>query len=180
MCWTLKWRLGPELNRRTGICSPLHHHSATEPVVLQSSGLHRLKEPSSPLMGVPGPWTQPLNEKTPLLERGSNAESKTGAGNEVRTRDLNLGKVALYQLSYSRVVGALLSLRRGALSTFFLRSRRISLLSGRNAPARTTGARRPSYRPPSTRVSARWPPPAARNRSYRWEEARASSSTAAG
>ncbi len=27
---------------------------------------------------------------------------KNGAGNEVRTRDLNLGKVALYQLSYSR------------------------------------------------------------------------------
>ena len=26
----------------------------------------------------------------------------TGAGNEIRTRDLNLGKVALYQLSYSR------------------------------------------------------------------------------
>ncbi len=26
-----------------------------------------------------------------------------GAGNETRTRDLNLGKVALYQLSYSRV-----------------------------------------------------------------------------
>ena len=26
-----------------------------------------------------------------------------GAGNEARTRDLNLGKVALYQLSYSRV-----------------------------------------------------------------------------
>lgn len=25
-----------------------------------------------------------------------------GAGNEARTRDLNLGKVALYQLSYSR------------------------------------------------------------------------------
>ena len=28
---------------------------------------------------------------------------RTGAGNESRTRDLNLGKVALYQLSYSRV-----------------------------------------------------------------------------
>ena len=28
-----------------------------------------------------------------------------GAGNEVRTRDLNLGKVALYQLSYSRFGG---------------------------------------------------------------------------
>jgi hypothetical protein len=28
---------------------------------------------------------------------------QTGAGNETRTRDLNLGKVALYQLSYSRI-----------------------------------------------------------------------------
>jgi hypothetical protein len=26
-----------------------------------------------------------------------------GAGNETRTRDLNLGKVALYQLSYTRI-----------------------------------------------------------------------------
>ena len=30
------------------------------------------------------------------------SHKKSGAGNEVRTRDLNLGKVALYQLSYSR------------------------------------------------------------------------------
>ena len=29
--------------------------------------------------------------------------SMSGAGNEIRTRDLNLGKVALYQLSYSRI-----------------------------------------------------------------------------
>ena len=28
---------------------------------------------------------------------------KPGAGDESRTRDLNLGKVALYQLSYSRI-----------------------------------------------------------------------------
>ena len=27
-----------------------------------------------------------------------------GAGNESRTRDLNLGKVALYQLSYFRII----------------------------------------------------------------------------
>ena len=27
-----------------------------------------------------------------------------GAGDEARTRDLNLGKVALYQLSYSRIL----------------------------------------------------------------------------
>ena len=30
-------------------------------------------------------------------------EPKTGAGNETRTRDPNLGKVVLYQLSYSRL-----------------------------------------------------------------------------
>ena len=30
-------------------------------------------------------------------------EENLGAGNESRTRDLNLGKVALYQLSYSRI-----------------------------------------------------------------------------
>ena len=35
-----------------------------------------------------------------------------GAGDESRTRDLNLGKVALYQLSYSRV----------QLSNFYCRS----------------------------------------------------------
>ena len=31
------------------------------------------------------------------------SDLQLGAGNESRTRDLNLGKVALYQLSYSRV-----------------------------------------------------------------------------
>ena len=33
---------------------------------------------------------------------------KSGAGNETRTRDPDLGKVVLYQLSYSRVAGAIL------------------------------------------------------------------------
>ena len=32
------------------------------------------------------------------------AKPTTGAGNEVRTRDLYLGKVSLYQLSYSRTL----------------------------------------------------------------------------
>jgi hypothetical protein len=31
------------------------------------------------------------------------SREKNGAGDEIRTRDINLGKVALYQLSYSRV-----------------------------------------------------------------------------
>ena len=34
-----------------------------------------------------------------------------GAGNQVRTGDLNLGKVALYQLSYSRNVAVSCTVR---------------------------------------------------------------------
>ena len=41
-------------------------------------------------------------------------KKRIGAGNEVRTRDLNLGKVALYQLSYSRVTRSL-ALKAGGL-----------------------------------------------------------------
>jgi hypothetical protein len=39
-------------------------------------------------------------QMTPGAARGHG--SKTGAGNETRTRDPDLGKVVLYQLSYSR------------------------------------------------------------------------------
>ena len=52
-------------------------------------------------------------------------EGENGAGNEVRTRDLNLGKVALYQLSYSRValivIGVQASSTGGALCLLFKR-----------------------------------------------------------
>jgi hypothetical protein len=41
-----------------------------------------------------------------------------GAGNEIRTRDPNLGKVVLYQLSYSREVGRIL-LKSCFLSTIW-------------------------------------------------------------
>ena len=34
-----------------------------------------------------------------------------GAGNEIRTRDPNLGKVVLYQLSYSRLLNVSANLR---------------------------------------------------------------------
>ena len=34
--------------------------------------------------------------------KGVVTDSKHGAGDGIRTRDINLGKVALYQLSYSR------------------------------------------------------------------------------
>ena len=39
-----------------------------------------------------------------LVAQDVRSAPKYGAGNQVRTGDLNLGKVALYQLSYSRVL----------------------------------------------------------------------------
>jgi hypothetical protein len=39
----------------------------------------------------------------PNGESGESKQWPNGAGDGVRTRDINLGKVALYQLSYSRV-----------------------------------------------------------------------------
>jgi hypothetical protein len=45
-----------------------------------------------------------------------NAASNSGAGDESRTRDLNLGKVALYQLSYSRIASVLASISAHSLS----------------------------------------------------------------
>ncbi len=47
-------------------------------------------------------WPEPETQKR---KRRSNERRfrLTGAGNETRTRDPDLGKVVLYQLSYSRV-----------------------------------------------------------------------------
>lgn len=70
-------RLGSESNRRPRLCRPLHNHSATQPNTVLLKKL--------------------------LFLRASNS----GAGNETRTRDPNLGKVVLYQLSYSRINSSL-------------------------------------------------------------------------
>ena len=40
------------------------------------------------------------------LHPRSRTRMESGAVDETRTRDLNLGKVALYQLSYYRIIGA--------------------------------------------------------------------------
>ncbi len=51
-------------------------------------------------------WAANALATTPLPRANEKGEHcalpKSGAGNESRTRDLNLGKVALYQLSYVR------------------------------------------------------------------------------
>ncbi|MEY2875426.1 MAG: hypothetical protein RLZZ373_2797 [Pseudomonadota bacterium] len=60
-------------------------------------------EPVRPLSGkrrILSPQCLPISPPGRLI---SPRQDKTGAGNETRTRDLNLGKVALYQLSYSRI-----------------------------------------------------------------------------
>ncbi len=42
-------------------------------------------------------------DKTKKAQATNDTALEFGAGNRVRTGDLNLGKVALYQLSYSRI-----------------------------------------------------------------------------
>ena len=72
------WRREPESNRPLRICNPVHNRFAIAPCCRPEAG--RQKREAWASLSVP-----------------------SGAGDESRTRDLNLGKVALYQLSYSRV-----------------------------------------------------------------------------
>ncbi len=50
-----------------------------------------------------------LNKNTSASVSITSKNKNFGAGNEARTRDLNLGKVALYQLSYSRKTGVIVT-----------------------------------------------------------------------
>jgi hypothetical protein len=54
----------------------------------------------------------------PGLSPGACLES--GAGNETRTRDPDLGKVVLYQLSYSRIGAAHFNVCNGIVKRFDL------------------------------------------------------------
>ena len=83
------WRRGSESNRRTRLCRPLHNHSATPPGVQPRAPRKSARPPNEK-----GKPRFPFHELLKLWQ--------SGAGDESRTRDLNLGKVALYQLSYSR------------------------------------------------------------------------------
>ncbi len=83
------WRRGRESNPSRRLCRPLHNRFATSP-----EGIVRLLS-----------WTVMFH-----INRRRLASLHSGAGEESRTLDLNLGKVALYQLSYSRL-GVLLTTR---------------------------------------------------------------------
>ena len=73
----LNWRRDPESNWALRICNPMHNRFAIAPIgIKKGKQMHPHK-------------TNDMN---------------IGAGEESRTLDLNLGKVALYQLSYSRLM----------------------------------------------------------------------------
>jgi hypothetical protein len=63
-----------------------------------------------------GSWTEATKDGTvrswDTIVRFTGAK-RVGAGDGIRTRDINLGKVALYQLSYSRArrIATIVSLR---------------------------------------------------------------------
>ena len=78
---------------------------------------------------------------------------ESGAGNESRTRDLNLGKVALYQLSYSRVfsysakpciVGCIFMSVKSSVESQDFSNRAATLL--RAAVANTQSSKRQNYK----------------------------------
>ncbi len=92
-CHCQYWRRGSGSNRRRRLCRPLHNHFATPP------GEPHCTRDACALRGADA------NRITPSrMKKGSLASLpfEFGAGEESRTLDLNLGKVALYQLSYSR------------------------------------------------------------------------------
>jgi hypothetical protein len=62
-----------------------------------------------------------------LLRNESKPKKKIGAGNETRTRDPDLGKVVLYQLSYSRIEMLIASAVNLQLLKFLERETRLEL-----------------------------------------------------
>jgi hypothetical protein len=83
------WRRGPESNRASRICNPVHNRFVTAPYSVC------LGKPD----GFADIYMKPPMKKDSILKC---CPLYIGAGEESRTLDLNLGKVALYQLSYSR------------------------------------------------------------------------------
>ncbi len=82
------WRRHPDSNWGWSFCRALPYHLAMSPYYI----LCALNWNVSIFSGLPA--------------AAARAEKKYGAGDEARTRYLHLGKVALYQMSYTRVFAA--------------------------------------------------------------------------
>ena len=111
------WRRHPDLNRGSRICSPMPYHLAMAPssgdarcAALSAAGLRPLAKSSAAL---PPPSSQIQNSRFVFVQGCgasryinfcSSRNRKIGAGDEARTRYLHLGKVALYRMSYARMM----------------------------------------------------------------------------
>ena len=98
------WRRRPDLNRGWRFCRPLPYHLATAPneepkrsrgpertALLVPKRAKRLNHKHAERSGNQGPTERSV------LERGEGPPRRIiGAGNGIRTRDFDLGKVALY------------------------------------------------------------------------------------
>ena len=94
----MNWRRRPDLNRGWRFCRPLPYHLATAPIEPETQSgprwpaLHTVLARRCP----PSPPCRAASEgisQEPLDINGAKAD---GAGNGIRTRDFDLGKVALY------------------------------------------------------------------------------------
>ena len=91
------------------------------------------------LSGVPTGIRTPVPTVKGLCPRPlDDGDLDFGAGNEARTRDINLGKVALYQLSYSRAVRISILMNFQTLSSFLFI---FLLVRGGSAETRTLDRR---------------------------------------
>ena len=116
-CRCFFWRRHPDLNRGSRICSPMPYHLAMAPssgdarcAALSAAGL---RPPAKSSAALPPPSSQIQNERFEFVQ-GYGASRyinfcslrnrKVGAGDEARTRYLHLGKVALYRMSYARMM----------------------------------------------------------------------------
>jgi hypothetical protein len=67
------------------------------PVPFHNFQLNLRPCPPAQIVPKPFPSLEHVCHPTPFLQKND------GAGNEARTRDIKLGKLALYQLSYARI-----------------------------------------------------------------------------
>src|SRR5262245_48933073 len=92
------WRRRPDLNRGWRFCRPLPYHLATAPIRSAWTGedctTHGSRRSAFALRAT----ADSLRAKagSPAVARSLATRAKAGAGNGIRTRDFDLGKVALY------------------------------------------------------------------------------------
>src|SRR3954469_23040110 len=85
------WRRRPDLNRGWRFCRPLPYLLATAP----RYAVRRVTGPAT-LLAHGAEWASSPTQRSVRVRRVGAAGVKNGAGNGIRTRDFDLGKVALY------------------------------------------------------------------------------------